>query len=446
MTHALIDHLWQSTLFCTAIWSVTLAMRANPAAVRHWLWQFASLKFLVPFSALHWLGALAGLFAPVEVETAPIVTALAAATPVMSPASSLGGIASGTPGVLLPALLGAWILGAACVSLRWLRAWRSAVLLSRAARPAPGTSPDTCVTDADIEPSVARVFHPVVLLPAALLGRLSEPQLGAVLAHEREHIARHDNLKAHAHHLVEALFWFHPLVWFIGRQLREERERACDEAVIASGHNPGDYAAGILTVCRHCAGVHSKHAVAALAGDLTQRIRQILDGTSPVSVGFVKAFALSTGTLLLAVAPLLAGAVDDAARRHAEVEQHARALWDAQFAVTSVRDDGGVHARLSVAARELSIHNSSLRELVALAYGVESRQISGRGEWLDGERYDIRVTLHEDMRDPETFSPLALRTSVNKLLASRFNIEIHVNQQCQYPCGWRALEASEATR
>jgi len=105
-----------------------------------------------------------------------------------------------------------------------------------------------------------------------------------------------------------------------------------------------------------------------------------------------------------------------------------------------------VHARLSVAARELSIHNSSLRELVALAYGVESRQISGRGEWLDGERYDIRVTLHEDMRDPETFSPLALRTSVNKLLASRFNIEIHVNQQCQYPCGWRALEASEATR
>jgi hypothetical protein len=169
-------------------------------------------------------------------------------------------------------------------------------LLSRAARPAPGKSSDTYITDADIEPSVARVFHPVVLLPAALLGRLPGPQLGAVLAHEREHIARHDNLKAHAHHLVEALFWFHPLVWFIGRHLREERERACDEAVIASGHDPGDYAAGILTVCRHCAGVHSKHAVAALAGDLTQRIRQILDGTSPVSVGFVKAFVLSTGT------------------------------------------------------------------------------------------------------------------------------------------------------
>ncbi len=98
-----------------------------------------------------------------------------------------------------------------------------------------------------------------------------------------------------------------------------------------------------------------------------------------------------------------------------------------------------------VAGRELTIRNSSLRELVALAYGVESRQVSGSGVWFDGDRYDIRVTLHEDLRDPETFSPLALRASVNRLLASRFNIEIHVNQQCQYPCGWRALEASDAT-
>jgi predicted transcriptional regulator len=68
MTHALIDHLWQSTLFGALIGSITLAMRANSAAVRHWLWQLASLKFLVPFSALQLLGALADLSAPVEVR------------------------------------------------------------------------------------------------------------------------------------------------------------------------------------------------------------------------------------------------------------------------------------------------------------------------------------------------------------------------------------------
>jgi hypothetical protein len=121
MTHALIDHLWQSTLFGALIGSITLAMRANSAAVRHWLWQLASLKFLVPFSALQLLGALADLSAPVEVEPTPIVTVMAAASPVMSPAASLGGIASASPGVLPPALLGVWILGSAWIALRWMR-------------------------------------------------------------------------------------------------------------------------------------------------------------------------------------------------------------------------------------------------------------------------------------------------------------------------------------
>ena len=97
MIRALIDHLWQSTLFCAAIWSITLAMRANSAAVRHWLWQLASVKFLVPFSALHLLGAEAGLFSPMESQPTVFVAALGAATPVVSPALSLGGPAAQVP-------------------------------------------------------------------------------------------------------------------------------------------------------------------------------------------------------------------------------------------------------------------------------------------------------------------------------------------------------------
>jgi len=68
MIRALIDHLWQSTLFGAAIWSITLALRSNSAAVRHGLWLLASLKFLIPFSALYLAGAAAGLVTPVETE------------------------------------------------------------------------------------------------------------------------------------------------------------------------------------------------------------------------------------------------------------------------------------------------------------------------------------------------------------------------------------------
>ena len=39
------------------------------------------------------------------------------------------------------------------------------------------------------------------------------------------------------------MWWFHPLVWWANREARRERERACDEEVVAGlGCRAGDYA------------------------------------------------------------------------------------------------------------------------------------------------------------------------------------------------------------
>ena len=53
---ALMNHLWQSTLFVLVVWLATLALRRNSARVRCWLWTAASLKFLVPLSVLVAMG------------------------------------------------------------------------------------------------------------------------------------------------------------------------------------------------------------------------------------------------------------------------------------------------------------------------------------------------------------------------------------------------------
>jgi beta-lactamase regulating signal transducer with metallopeptidase domain len=436
MIRALIDHLWQSTLFGAAIWSITLALRSNSAAVRHWLWLLASLKVLVPFSALYLAGAAAGLFTPVEAQPTLFGAAVQVATPVISPSLSLNA-PSPDPSSLLPSLAGAWALVALVLGARWLRNWRAAELLSRAARPAPGALPDARVTDAEVEPAVARVLNPVVLLPSALLGRLSETQLDAVMAHEREHIARHDNLKAHLHSLVEALFWFHPLVWFISRQLMEERERACDESVLERGHDPGEYAAGILAVCRHCASAHRRHAVAAIAGDLTTRIRHILGNQPPLALGFTKAFLLSACTLAVGTIPFAAGAMDDALHRHQLLADNTRALWEADVEVRPLAGNPGNPGdpvRIQATGSEVLIHNTSLRELVAIAYGVHPWQVEGSGDWLDVVRYDIRARVPNAVSEPENLHPFALRGLANKLLSSRFDLEIYVNQECQTRC------------
>ena len=428
MTAALLDHLWQSTLFCVAVWLITLALRNNSAALRHQLWLLASAKFLIPFAALYYLGALAGLPTPVGVQPVLFTQAIEITAPVISPTSSLPAVAAGESPAIGTTLLALWATGACFMALRWINGWRAANILVRAARPAPGSSLDARVTDADIEPAVARVFHPVVLLPVALLGRLSSAQMDAVLAHEREHITRHDNLKASIHHLVETLFWFHPAVWWIGRQMLEERERACDEAVIENGYDAHDYAAGILAVCRHCCnGAGTPFTSSALSGNLTQRIRLILASARPAALGFAKGIALSAATLLVATAPLFAGAFDDAAHRRALLAHNERQLDAALIYVSPTKHPRDADYSLDARADEVVLETGSLRELVALAYGVRKAEVMGGGNWLDDARYDIRAVVPGTVAEPEDFDPLALRGLVNKLLASRFDLEIRVH-------------------
>jgi hypothetical protein len=55
---AVSDHLWQSTVFAATVWLMTMAMRRKLAEVRYALWLAASVKFLIPFSLLVWLGGL----------------------------------------------------------------------------------------------------------------------------------------------------------------------------------------------------------------------------------------------------------------------------------------------------------------------------------------------------------------------------------------------------
>jgi beta-lactamase regulating signal transducer with metallopeptidase domain len=72
----------------------------------------------------------------------------------------------------------------------------------------------------------------VLLLPEAIHEHLAESQLNTIIAHEMCHIRRRDNLSTAIHMTVQALFWFHPAMWWIKARLMDERERACDEAVL----------------------------------------------------------------------------------------------------------------------------------------------------------------------------------------------------------------------
>ncbi|MGC1305060.1 MAG: M56 family metallopeptidase, partial [Caulobacteraceae bacterium] len=63
-----------------------------------------------------------------------------------------------------------------------------------------------------LEPGLVGIWRPVLLLPEGIATQLAPAEVDAILAHELSHLRRRDNLTAAMHMLVEALFWFHPLV------------------------------------------------------------------------------------------------------------------------------------------------------------------------------------------------------------------------------------------
>ncbi len=100
------------------------------------------------------------------------------------------------------------------------------------------------------EPSLIGLLRPTVTIPENLSKRLTSAEFETVLMHELAHAVRRDNLAAAFVHCLACIFWFHPLLWLVERRLIAERERACDEMVIACGAAPQVYIAGILKVCR----------------------------------------------------------------------------------------------------------------------------------------------------------------------------------------------------
>src|SRR5262249_49023524 len=205
---------------------LTLIFRRNRASVRYSLWLAASLKFLIPFSILVGVGhQLKWPWSPgiANTQVISVVGQISQPFSAQVPASRSDFIqreaVPGLPpaGNRLPAtLFYVWLCGSGVVIFLWIRDWLRVRRTLSAASPLPlsagiaAMSSDSCV-----EPGVVGIFRPVLLLPDGIHDRLTADQLKAILVHEQCHVRRRDNLAATVHMIVEALFWFHPLVWWI---------------------------------------------------------------------------------------------------------------------------------------------------------------------------------------------------------------------------------------
>jgi uncharacterized protein (TIGR03435 family) len=403
MIPAIANHLWQSTLFGVALGALTLALRNNRASVRYAVWMAASLKFLVPFTLLMGIGSQAPAVVARHIGAVPVRTAVA-----LIEVSEPFPLAPAPPTTVWPDVLAAvWACGFAVVVFCWIRQWRMA-------RTNPAGAP-----------GVFGIFRPKLVMPQGIEERLTPEQMRAVITHELCHIRRRDNLLAMVHGVAQALFWFHPLLWWIGARLMEERERACDEEVLRQGADPQEYASGILEICKWYVEAQVACVSGVTGADLKRRIACIMSRREVARLSPPrKALLVAVGVLSL-MAPVAVGLLRLAAA------QDAAAL---AFAVASInRSDPKAEdsSYRLLPGGGLRVANLSLKQILLTAYDLREAQLIGAPSWIESERYDIlakpdRPEGPEALRDMPQEQARELerhtRERVRALLATRFGL------------------------
>jgi bla regulator protein BlaR1 len=334
-TPFIVNHLWQSSCFALLAGLLAFVLRQNSPKVRYWVWLSASLKFLMPFALLVSLGSVVPRPTPHPVSIAAPVfpnTLVQIAEP-LSPTVKAT-VPAHTPLQWAPVVIGVvWALGFLAITLARCRSWLRVRAALRAGTPIELAIPvRALIAPGAEEPGIVGFLRPVLVLPAQLLERLNPPQLGAILTHELCHVRRRDNFFAAVHMVVEAIFWFHPLVWWIGSRMVEERELACDEEVLRMGCEPADYVEGILKVCRFYLESPLPCISGVTGADVKKRLGAILAGSIAIELSGAKKMTLAAIGLAALAAPVLIGVLNAPAMR----AQDARAAAP-KFEVVSIK-------------------------------------------------------------------------------------------------------------
>jgi uncharacterized protein (TIGR03435 family) len=448
MTGLFFNHVWQSTLFAGVIAILALAVRRNRARLRYVLWLAASVKFLVPFATLAAAGGLVEWQqapAPIRsIVAAPAVRDFNAPFALLSLDPAAGVAPADRHAWIAAVLFTVWVCGVMAIVLRRVRQWREIRAVVRASTPfAAGTTVPAGIeirTAATVlEPGVVGLCRPVILLPGGIESYLTAGQLATVVAHEVCHVRRRDNLTAALHMLVEALFWFHPMVWWIGARLVATREQACDEHVVAETAEPIAYAQGIVSVCRRY--VETPHMAVAGVGsaDVKARIDAILANRMGLRLTLSKRLVLATVAVLSLTIPVVTGAIEAALFAAGQLPggPAGSPAIDPQlrFEVASVKPvgdtggqgfqpkgfiDNGGPGRFVPTSPRLEYSELPIGWFLRTALQKPDYQVIGAPGWIDTEPYTIRA------KPPDGTPPAAMPTMMLNLLKDRFQLATHL--------------------
>lgn len=321
----------KATILLTSTWVATAAFGRKSAALRHQVWAAGILGSLI----LPLLLLPPPMWHTTVLRTASGLWTHSQAVAVYVALKGLPSMVVEARGALLSKLprflVLAWASGVLCIVLKLIAGLLRLRSLSASSRSLPeehwmrplgqlagsfriarAVRLRQCVHPAAM-PLTWGIFRPQILLPAGAAD-WSEEQRLVVLAHELAHISRNDWLLQMFAELTRALYWFHPLAWLATEQLRQESERACDDAVLSSGIRASTYAQQLLLLAQTLERSHGRWSAAlaiARPTNLERRFKAMLNPSldrTRLSVRTKVLTAISACSVLFAIAALRAPA------------------------------------------------------------------------------------------------------------------------------------------
>lgn len=213
--------------------------------------------------------------------------------------------AVGTPATSIDWLTLALVLylaGVIPLAARLVIGWRMARGLVRSATPLDlAAAAPAFESDAVAAPLTIGILRPSIVLPRGWR-RWPADMLRAVLAHENAHIRRRDLAVQFLARVNRALFWFHPLAWWLERRLAVTSEQACDDAVVRSSGEPARYAEILLGIAEAVSHRGRRIAWTAVGMDgsglLGARIDRVLRGDVAHRTSLVRRLTTAIGCAL----------------------------------------------------------------------------------------------------------------------------------------------------
>ena len=319
MIDALFRHLLDATLLCLFFCVLACCFRHHAASLRHSVWFISLLKFSIPTALLAAAGARMAFVFPASAWISAVaarLTILLANLANLLPSPIETQAASVVARVVLPI----WLFGFVGLFVAWLCRLRQSSGALFAASSEEEAALDRvkqkfgfhapiairCSEERN-EPGLLGIVRPRIAIPRGLSSQLSKAEFETLLLHELAHARRHDNLVSTFVHCLVCLFWFHPLLWFVEKQLLAEREQACDEIVVNSGVAPQVYVTGLIKVCKFHLFGDVAGISAANGSELGARLDRILAHRVKRPVSYFARIATVAFAISLALLPIAGG-------------------------------------------------------------------------------------------------------------------------------------------